>query len=166
MRENGKLKEWLEAFLYAVAIVIVLYFVAWPFKIEGASMENSFFTGDRIVVSRVMAWGNFLKQGDLVICRLSDSQDIIKRVIGQPGDRVDIRAGKVYINGEKLDEPYLKEDFTMGEMSVLLSEREYFVMGDNRAASTDSRELGPLSRSRFVGKTILRWFPFDQIAVY
>lgn len=158
--------EWLEAFAHAVVIVIILYFLAWPFTIKGSSMEDNFFTGDRIIICRVMVYAGAIDRGDVVVCEGSGTKDIIKRVVGLPGDQIEISDGHVYINGEVLVEPYVKEDYTNGSLSLTLGVDEYYLLGDNRSISQDSRNTGPFTRKQILGKTIAKWYPFNSLQFY
>ena len=93
---------------------------------------------------------------------------IIKRIIGLPGERITIRGGFVYIDGQQLDEPYLEEGMMTSEHSgeyadILLGDNEYYLLGDNRMNSRDSRDVGPVSRGEIEGKLFFRFLPFERI---
>jgi signal peptidase I len=132
-------------------------------------MEPGFIDGERIVISRVMIWIGNYGRGDLVVCkqeRGGRNEYVVKRIIGIPGDLLEIRDGNVYVNGTLLSEDYLMHEYTAGNLEIELASDEYFVMGDNRSVSADSRNAGPVKASDLVGRIVLRWFPFDKITVY
>lgn len=163
-----KIKEWLEALIEASAIAIILYFLFWPILIDGSSMENTFETGDRVMVSRIAAYMNFLDRGDIILCKINykhKEKTAIKRLIGLPGDHIEIKNGKVYINDTELDEPYLKSE-TTGDKEIFLTDSQYYIMGDNRAESLDSRITGPITYDDIEAKVIIRWYPFNKITSY
>jgi len=154
--------------LLALLIVIpIRYFIFQPFVIKGNSMEPNFHQGDYLIVDEISYRFNNPQRGDVIIFRYprDPSQRFIKRVIGLPGETIKIEEGKInVINGiEKriLDESAyeLRENHT-DNLTLSLKQDEYFVLGDNRVASFDSRKWGALSREYIIGKVVLRtWFP-------
>ena len=138
---------------------------AWmPVSFQGDSMLPTLVTGDRLLVKRTQTATEH-KRGDIVFFRdprgLSDTL-IIKRIIGLPGESV--RASRtVYINGELLEEPYLQDDVEQFNQSARgvnrIRDASYFVMGDNRLASTDSRDFGVINASEILGRAVLRYLP-------
>ncbi len=90
----------------------------------------------------------------------------MKRVVAVSGDKIEIRGGEVFVNGEKLAEEYLSEPYTDGEVSLEVGVDEFFVMGDNRSVSFDSRRVGTLKGSDIIGKVLLKWYPFDEFQFY
>ena len=165
--EKSKLKEWLSALLDAVIIAVILYFLFWPFMIEGASMENTFETNDMVLVSRISAYLNFIDYNDIILCKIEeeDSEEIIiKRIIGKPGDHIEIKDNQVYINNSLLIEPYLKEQkSTEGNIDITLGEDEYYVLGDNRKRSTDSRYFGTIKSDAITAKVVFKIYPLSSI---
>lgn len=161
--------EWIEAFFEALALAAILFFLFWPILIDGASMQPTFYSGNRVIISRILAYSKQVKSGDIVVCKLQNNtseRTVIKRVIGIPNDSVVIKDGKVYLNGALLDEPYLKEDYTSGNINIILGKDEYYVLGDNRKVSFDSRRAGAVNIKNIDGKVILKWFPFDEMKLY
>ena len=139
-------------------------------------MEPNFHAGDYLLTSR-QAYRLFgdPERGDVIVFRselLDDEGNekcLIKRVIGLPGDVVEIKTGYVYLNGEKIDEPYVKEQGISGEMdAVTVPENQLFVMGDNRGVSEDSRSarVGTISEDTIVGKVFIRLYPFNSIKIF
>lgn len=170
MNIKNFLWECFDTLKYAVIIFLILFFTLWPLRIEGSSMNPTFNSGDRIIMSRIMISLGIFDRGDIVISRVynenHEGQDIIKRIIAMPGDNLVIQNGNVYIDGEKLYEPYSLSMFTEGNMNIFLEDGQYFIMGDNRAISNDSRDLGFVYREQISGRVILRWYPFSQINFY
>jgi len=169
VKKRRVLRGWIESIIEAAIIVVLMFCFCWPVRIGGASMEASLLSGDRVFISRAMVVLHKVERGDIVVCRLEDAgkkQDIIKRVIGIPGDEVAIADGIVYVNGAVAEEAYLHGVVTDGMISVTLAEGEYFVMGDNRGVSVDSRVLGPVRAGDLIGKVFCRFYPFSQIKSY
>lgn len=153
---NKKVKGYL-LFLVETAIFIgLLYAFAFPYMVDGSSMEDSYFTGDRVFISHISAWTQSITRGDAVVCDLADMR-VIKRVIALPGDRLEIKDGRVYINGTLLDEDYISPDtYTSGDMDITVGSDEIFVMGDNRGVSLDSRKEGCIKYKDIKGKVIFK----------
>lgn len=155
-----KLKELAESIAYAVIAVILLYILFWPLKIEGLSMQNTIMSGDRVVISRALKYIG-LERGDIVLCRITEDgaeTEIIKRLIALPTDHIKLSSGKVYVNDVLLEENYVKEDAAYEEMELTLGKDEYFVMGDNREVSYDSRIIGPLAEKDVLAKYLFTWY--------
>ncbi len=165
--EKSKLREWLSAFVEAIIIAVILYFLAWPFLIEGSSMENSFETGDRVFVSRLCAYLNLIDYNDVILCKINyngNEEIIVKRVIGKPGDHIVIKDKQVDINDLALIETYIKNPIsTDGSVDLILKDDEYYVLGDNRDKSTDSRFFGAIKKSDIEAEVIFRWYPFGDM---
>jgi signal peptidase I len=167
----------IETFISSLIVILVLYmWVALPEQVWGQSMEPNYHTGERILVEKITLHFEKLKRGDVVVLHPpeSDSIDYIKRVIALPGEMVKVVDCKVFIsqNGTtfELDEPYLASGTcTTGGPAVKegrflkLDDKQYFVLGDNRANSADSRYFGPVDNSRILGKAIIRFWPPDRI---
>jgi len=169
------IREVIKFFILAVVVVMpIRFFVAQPFIVQGHSMDKTFATGEYLIVDEISYRFNKPERGDVIVLHYPRNTNIffIKRIIGLPGETLTIKNGKVSISEKEnstplvLDEPYvtfLKTDGTDDEV-VVLGEGEYFVMGDNRASSSDSREWGILPENLIVGKTFLRLFPFDTVS--
>lgn len=171
---NGKKKmnavlEWVLIIAIALAAALFINFVIIINSVvPSGSMETTIMTNSRMMGLRVSYWFNDPQRGDIIVFRYPDdpSENFVKRVIGEPGDTVEIIGGVTYVNGEKLDEPYLKEtplnrDFGPYEVP----EDSYFVMGDNRNNSNDARfwKNTYVPRSSVLGKALFVYWPLDRI---
>lgn len=144
-----------------IAIIIIALFVR-SFSVPSGSMIPTLEVGDRIFgVARYFPNGSTYSRGDIV-CFFSPSGDVyVKRVIGVGGDHIQISGEHVYVNGEL--SPWQGTGNIMSSMDVQLADDEYWVMGDNRANSQDSRRIGPVSASKVICKVYAIYFPFDRI---
>lgn len=160
--KNKKVREWLEIALEAFVIIFVMYFLCWPYAIDGDSMLPGLHSNDRVIMSRLLVITNNFSRNDVVVCKIArdgQTKNVIKRVIGFPGDTVEVGGGDVFINGEPIEEQYLDGQKTDGQVKVTLQNDEYFVLGDNRTLSMDSRDFGVVKRKELVGKIIFKFFP-------
>ena len=158
-----------------IIVIPVRYYVIQPFYVKGESMEHTYKNGDYLIINEIGYRFGEPVRGDVVVLRPpNDPSDFyIKRIIGLPGERIQIKDGFVYIldennNSTKLSETYLSDDvitsdavFTKDPV-ITLGDDEYLVLGDNREHSTDSRIFGPVKRSALVGKTMLRAWPVSR----
>lgn len=160
-------KETLKLVILALFIVIPFrLFIAQPFIVDGASMDPTFETGDYLIVDEVTYRFKTPERGSILIFKypLDPKKSFIKRVIGLPGETVSISDGQViifnteHLDGFVLDEPYVKLN-KIDNSSYTLSANKYFVMGDNRIGSADSRIWGPVPEENIVGRPIIRFFP-------
>lgn len=152
----------------ALAIIIpVRYYLIQPFYVKGASMEPNFHNYEYLIIDELSYRFHEPKRGDVVVLKNPQQQRqfFIKRVIGLPGEKVEVKDQHVYINGELLDESaYLAESVeTWGNQKFTLKENEYVVMGDNREQSLDSRVFGPITPASIVGRTWIRAWPLTRI---
>jgi signal peptidase I len=160
----------------SLAIIIpIRYFLIQPFYVKGASMEPNFHDNEYLIIDEISYRFNEPERGEIVVFRYpkDPQQYFIKRVIGLPGERVSVRDGKVYIyndeyrNGVAVNESlYLNTTITEGSKDVTLGDDEYFVLGDNRSASLDSRSFGAVPRRLIVGKVWLRGWPITSVTVF
>jgi len=165
--------EILKIVVMALAIVIpIRYFLFQPFFVKGQSMEPNFENGDYLIIDELSYRFSDPKRGDVIVFKYpyNPSQRYIKRIIGLPGEKIEIKNGLVVVFSEDssqvLDEKaYLPQGLsTPGIANVLLGQNEYFVLGDNRPVSSDSRAWGPLSRQNIIGKVSLRAWPISAMA--
>lgn len=159
--------EWLKIIVSAAVIAWALNtFIIANSEVPSGSMENTIMTGDRVIGSRLSYKFEDPQRGDIVIFRFPDNEKIfyVKRIIGMPGDTVDIVDGKVYLNGssEPLDEPYIREPMIPeAAMHFEVPEDSYFMMGDNRNYSLDARRWQNtyVKREKIIAKVLFRYFP-------
>jgi signal peptidase I len=167
--------------IYIVIYFVIKIYIAQPFLVKGRSMEQTFSDGDYLIVDQLSYNFTTPKRFDVVVFHTEfipgggEREYYIKRVIGIPGDRVVIKDGKVilYENGSNtpttLDEEYLIDGLkTLAPESIdiVLKQNQYFVLGDNRGNSSDSRYWGELDESYIIGKPLIRLFPFNTINVF
>lgn len=173
-REVGRVRwaiEWLLIGIAAFTVaLLVRATVVQAFYIPSESMVPTLRVHDRLLVEKISYHVHDVRRGDIVVferpSRMHDLsvKDLIKRVIGLPGDTVEAHDGKVFVNGRRLAEPYLPADRTTADFGpVTVPLDGYFVMGDNRAASYDSRFWGTVDRSLIVGRAVVRVFPPGRI---
>lgn len=174
-RENF-FKEIFKFSLIALLIVIpVRLFIAQPFIVSGASMDPTFNNGQYLIVDQLSYRFSNPQRGEVIIFRYPKDQTkfFIKRIIGLPHETVEIRGTTIFItndanpNGFELTEPYLATiNMKRDSLKLSLSEDEYFVMGDNRRASSDSRTWGPLEEEFIIGRAFVRLFPVREVSLF
>lgn len=160
----------------AVIIIPIRYFLVQPFFVRGASMEPTFHDGEYLIIDQLSYRLREPQRGEIIVFRFPNnrSQFFIKRIIGLPGDTLTVTTGQVvitnseYLQGAILNEAaYLAPEIrTGGQLTVTLADEEYFVLGDNRFSSSDSRSWGVLKRNDIIGRTLLRAFPFDRFTLF
>ena len=169
--------ETIKIVIISLAIILpIRYYFIQPFFVRGASMEPNFDSGQYLVVNEMSYRFGEPKRGEVIVFKypLNPSQYYIKRIIGLPGETIEIKDGKVYIynsqfpEGKALDESaYLPPDTkTPGNLKITLGKKEYFVLGDNRWASSDSRQWGALPEENIIGRVWLRAWPFNLAKIY
>lgn len=165
--------DFLQGIVVVLALLVMVYlFIMSPQEINGASMEPNFHNGEFILTSKVLYKFRAPQRGDVVIFKSPGNKEIdyIKRIIGLPGDTVSLRDNAFYVNDQKVEEPYLAPNtpifgasYLAEGQSVVVPEGSYFLAGDNRPHSSDSREFGPIAQEDFIGTAIFRYWPFSQM---
>ena len=165
--------SWIWSFIVAFIIVGAVYiFLGRPFTVSGASMYPTLHNGDRMILSKIGDINRF----DVVVLKAPDENvEYIKRVIGMPGDTLELKQGVLYINGKKIEQPFINtealqkqtvfiDDFTLQSLTgeTKIPEGKYFVMGDNRGVSRDSRMIGLIDRKSIEGKAVFTIWPMNQ----
>lgn len=174
---SQELWEITKVLLVSLAIVIpIRYFIAQPFIVRGASMEPNFEDREYLIVDEMSYYFRAPERGEIIIFHYprDPQQFFIKRIIGLPGETVEIRDGRVriinpaYPKGFTLEEPYLNPPGrpTRPDVTATLGAEEYFVMGDNRDFSSDSRIWGTLNKKLIVGRALIRAWPPKRIGIY
>jgi signal peptidase I len=169
MKKKTLFLEFLETLIFVVLVVLpIRYFIFEPFIIRGESMYPNFYNGDYIIAEKLSYFIRDPERYEVVVFKAPPFKTTyyIKRIIGLPGEKVEIKNGKIKIynkenpNGFYLDENYQKIDLDKNENLVFeLKENEYFVLGDNRPASFDSRKWGAVLRKDIIGRAIIKVFP-------
>ena len=157
--EKNYLKEFLPYFIIILVVVFIKIFVVSPIRVNGASMNPTLNDKDIMLLDEISYRFSDIQRFDIVVVKEEDEY-LIKRVIGLPGEVVEYKNDKLYIDGK-----YVKEDFKHNEtmdFSTTLGRDEYFIMGDNRTNSTDSRVFGPVSQDEIMGKTSLTILPISR----
>jgi signal peptidase I len=163
--------EWLIILLVAVLVAVGLRtFVVQPFYIPSGSMEPTLIVGDKVLVNKLSYDFHSVHRGDVIVFKKPPNdyspgiKDLIKRVIGLPGEAISARGGSVYINGQILKESWLPKGVTTGDFGpVRIPPGEYFMMGDNRGDSADSRVFGPIKKNLIIGRAFLLVWPPSRI---
>jgi signal peptidase I len=169
--------EIIKIVIISLAIIIpIRYYLVQPFFVRGASMEPNFDNGEYLVVDEISYRFKEPGRGEVIVFKFprDPSQYYIKRIIGLPGETVEIRDHQVIIYNQEFPEGIvLDESFyltngqtTWGNVKIKLNEDEYFVLGDNRSASSDSRQWGALPREYIIGRVWIRAWPFDRAEIF
>jgi signal peptidase I len=195
-RSRGTLWEVVETLILALLIFVAVRSVVLNFRVDGLSMEPTLDSGEMLLVNRpvyfhfdaneLINWLPFVdrtgehivypfhppQRGDIVVLHppVDQGKPYIKRVIGLPGERLAIHDGGVYINGQRLNEPYLNGVSTtwagsFGIQEIVIPEGDVFVMGDNRNNSSDSRAFGPISIDKIIGRAWIAYWPADDVGI-
>jgi len=160
-------REAVETVLLTLLIYLAIRTLIQNFRIEGVSMEPNLHDGQYLIINKLVYYVHLPERGDVVVFHYpkNPKRDFIKRVIGLPGEKVEVREGRLFINDEELEEPYAihTSQYTWGPQR--LGEGEYFVLGDNRNSSSDSHSWGSLSRDAIVGRAWISYWPPKHLGV-
>jgi len=164
---HRELRIWARDLLLALCFAsVIIVFLYQPVKVEGTSMAPMISDQERIFINKLVYRFEPISRGDVVVFwyPLDRSKSFIKRVIGLPGDTVDIRQGRVYVNGRKLLEPYVLPAYldTSNYGPIPVPTGEYFVMGDHRDSSNDSRVFGAVPERYIYGKAVFAYWPMNH----
>lgn len=165
----------IQTLVIAGAIFVVIYaFLFRPYQVNGRSMDPTFQNGEYVLTNLIETRFGSLSRGDIVVFNapVDEEKDYIKRIIGLPGDRISIKDGNVFVNGQQIQQTFLPNDVRtnsgnfLGEgEETIVPENHYFVMGDNRSFSSDSREWGFVSKDELIGKSFVVYFPLDHFRI-
>lgn len=162
--------SWLRDVLASIAVsIFIILFLYQPVRVEGTSMVPMLQDQDRLFINKLAYRMGAVRDGDVVVFHYprDPAKSYIKRVIALPGDRLRIEHGRVYVNGVHLYEPYVPARYTdeRSQPEMIVPAGGYFVMGDHRSISSDSRDFGPVERGLIYGKASFVYWPFDQAGV-
>ena len=174
------LLEFIQSIVLALSVFVLLYlFVAQPNEVKGSSMFPNFVDKEYLLTEKISYRFGTPSRGDVVIFKAPagetcaiDECEYIKRIIGVPGDKVMVKDGEVYLNGELLDQSFLPDgvysnpgEFCQEGLEVTVPEDHYLCFGDNRPNSRDGREFGPIKKDLIIGKAFFRYWPTDKIGL-
>ncbi|MBU0648782.1 signal peptidase I [Patescibacteria group bacterium] len=171
----GFVFEIIQVVVISLAIIIpIRYFLIQPFYVNGASMEPNFYDHEYLIIDEISYRFSEPERGDIIVFRYPNDpkQYFIKRIVGLPDETIEVRDGNVVVynqdspDGIIIEEKYLEQDQTLGSKKVKLRSDEYFVLGDNRSSSLDSRTFGPVNQDYIVGKVWLRGWPVTKIKMF
>ena len=163
------------AVLAGVTIALVRYYLFKPFYVKGASMEPNFYDHEYLIIDELTYRFRPIARGEVIVFKYpgNPKEYFLKRVIGLPGERIKVAEGHITVyndahpEGTEITESYLPADLTtVGEKVTVLGDNQFFVLGDNRPNSYDSRRFGPIDRSAIVGRAWFRGWPFNRIQTF
>lgn len=170
-KKENSIWEFIKVIIISVAIVLpVRTYIAQPFIVSGASMEPNFYDGEYLIIDELTYAFRPPQRGEVIVFRypLNPSEFFIKRIVGLPGETIEIKNGAVLINDEVLPEPYMPQGAgkkTLPNLKIKLAQNEYFVLGDNRSRSSDSRFWGALPQEKIMGRALVRLWPVAHAGV-
>jgi signal peptidase I len=162
------LQEAVQVVLPALALALVVHlFLAQATIVYGQSMEPNLLERQRLIIDKISFRLHPPQRNDIVVLNLPGMEEmLVKRIVGLPGETIEIHQGVVYVDGEPLPEPYQHGNGLSNMPPVTLGPLSYFVLGDNRDNSNDSRSFGPVKREHILGRVWLRYWPFDQVTQF
>ena len=165
MNKDGFLKDVIGILPYIAIIIVVLlvkHFFFTTVIVHGVSMEDTLHNRDIMILNKIGLKTGKIKRFDIVVIN-TKSEKIIKRVIGLPGETVEYKDNKLYIDGLEVKDKYGGDKYTTNIKQITLGENQYYVLGDNRTNSVDSRSIGPIKKKDILGKATFTIFPFNRI---
>src|SRR5882724_6114131 len=164
------LRSWAgDLFLCMLLLFFIGLFFYQPVRVEGGSMEPGLEDQERIFINKLVYRLENIERGDIVVFRYprDTRKSFIKRVIGLPGDRIRISNGHVYLNGQLVPESYVPVEYLDGRSfpELIVPANSYFVLGDHRSMSNDSREFGPVLRTYIYGKAVFGYWPMEKVGI-
>ena len=177
------IREMIETIILSLLLFIGIQFAVQTYQVKGASMAPTLSQGQYLLVNKIVYWHLTFgdeydakpmfpfrppEHGDVLVFNFPNdpSRDFVKRVIGTPGDLVEIREGTILVNGEEVDEPYIVDPDENSMESLTVPPHSFFVMGDNRRQSNDSRDWGSVHIEYIVGQALLRYWPPHEITLF
>ena len=167
---RSHLRLWVRDILISVAAsFLIITFLYQPVRVEGTSMQPELRDQDRLFINKFAYHFENISRGDVVVFHypLDPSKSYIKRIIALPGDTLSVDEGRVYVNGQRIEEPYVPRSFRDRRSipEIVIPRGDYFVMGDHRSISSDSRDFGPVARDLIYGKAAFVYWPADNMGV-
>ena len=164
------MRVWIRDLVFALFFsFFIILFVYQPVKVEGGSMEPGLEDQERIFINKLVYKFESIERGDIVVFRYprDTHKSFIKRVIGLPGDRLRISYGHVFVNDQQLPESYVPSDYMDARSfaEIVVPKNAYFVLGDHRSMSNDSREFGPVMRGYIYGKAVFGYWPMEKLGI-
>ena len=160
---NEKVKDILSYVIVIIIVLLVKHFIVTPIKVNGRSMNNTLYDRDIMILDKISYRFSEIKRFDIVVIKV-ENEYLIKRVVGLPGEKIEYKDSKLYINDKLVIENFTHKN-TDDYIYESVPKNTYFVIGDNREDSIDSRVIGPISKDKILGKTSLVIFPFNRIGV-
>ena len=161
---NEKLKEILSYIVIIVIVLLIKQFIITPIRVNGDSMNDTLVDKDIMILDKISYRFSSINRFDIVVVRKNNDY-LIKRVIALPGEKLEYKDNKLYINGKFIEEDFLHKDTEDFILDKEIPDDYYFVVGDNRGDSLDSRIIGLIKEEEILGKTSLVLFPFNRIGV-
>jgi signal peptidase I len=162
--------SWRSFFLLLGLILVFRLFVLEPHSVSGSSMDNTFKDGDYVLVDKISYKFSEPEAGDVVVfnppAAAKNTSRFIKRIIAVPGENIEVKENKTYIDSKEVKESFIDYPSQKTSKEVLLKTDEYFVMGDNRYVSFDSRYWGPIVKNEIQGRVLVRLYPFNKISLF
>jgi signal peptidase I len=167
---RGSMRSWMRDLVVSVSVsAFIIIFLYQPVRVEGTSMLPVLEDQDRLFINKMAYRVGDIHRGDVVVFQYPHDHEksYIKRVIALPGDELRIDHGRVYVNGGQIEEKYVPKRFAddRSQPEMMVPAHEYFVMGDHRSISSDSRDFGPVERDLIYGKAAFVYWPMDQAGV-
>jgi signal peptidase I len=164
LKRSHLAREIVETIALTILIFLAIHFTVQNYQIDGTSMTNTLQNGQFVLVNKVAYLFHAPERGDVIVCHEPDEpgRDVIKRIIGLPGDKITLNSTDVWVNGVKLNEPYIREKYNPRADTIIVQPDQYFVMGDHRQDSKDSRYFGQVPRDFIVGKAVFVYWPLNQ----
>ncbi|MGL5756045.1 MAG: signal peptidase I [Paraclostridium sp.] len=170
---KNKVFEWVKVIILAAFMGGIVTYFAVPTVVSGESMYPTINTEDYLIINKLAYKSDNPNRGDIVVFKTDlkneeeNKKSLVKRIIGLPNEHLVIEGGEVYINDVVVDEPYICDEYTDGNIDIIIPEGSYFAMGDNRFVSKDSRDedVGVINKGDIVGEVSLRLFPFEDLGI-
>ncbi len=171
-KTKNEILEWIKTIFTSLALAMVITLIVQPTIVSGKSMDPTLENKDYLFLNKLAYKAESPKRGDIIVFKTdlidkksNKKKDLVKRVIALPGEHILIKNSEVYINNKYLDESYINDVYTEGDIDIVVPENHIFVMGDNRPDSLDSRNqnIGTISLDDVIGKVVIRAYPFDKI---